>query len=150
MGSDISSSLASGLKEMEGANLAIDIGTNGEILLAASGRVLTCSTAAGPAFEGACIQQGMRAASGAIEGVKLQDGQVMLSVIGGAKPAGICGSGLIDCVAELLKAGLVTQTGKLMKEAEAIAAGFRKRMTGTWGRVNGNSLSSEVERQPLQ
>lgn len=142
VGSDIVAVLlASGLKEMEGANLAIDIGTNGEILLAASGRVLTCSTAAGPAFEGACIRQGMRAVSGAIEGVRLQDGQVMLSVIGGANPAGICGSGLIDCMAELLKAGLVTQKGKLLTEAEAIAAGFPATMTERLvAEVNGNSF----------
>lgn len=125
VGSDIVAVLLfSGLKEMEGANLAIDIGTNGEILLANSGTVLTCSTAAGPAFEGACIHHGMRAATGAIEGVKIQEGEVKLSVIGDAKPVGICGSGLIDCVAELLKSGMITKKGKLLSKEEAEKAGL--------------------------
>ncbi len=125
VGSDIIAVLlSSGLEEMKGANLAIDIGTNGEILLASSGNVLTCSTAAGPAFEGASIQQGMRAATGAIEGVKIHDGEVDIVVIGDAIPVGICGSGLIDCVAELLKSGLVTKKGKLLKQTEAQAAGL--------------------------
>jgi uncharacterized 2Fe-2S/4Fe-4S cluster protein (DUF4445 family) len=125
VGSDIVAVLlSSGLSSMEGANLAIDIGTNGEIVLANSGKVLACSTAAGPAFEGACIQHGMRAATGAIEGVKIQDGEVILSVIGDEKPVGICGSGLIDCVAELLKAGIVTEKGNLLSREEAEKAGL--------------------------
>jgi uncharacterized 2Fe-2S/4Fe-4S cluster protein (DUF4445 family) len=125
VGSDIVAVLlSSGLSSMEGANLAIDIGTNGEIVLANSGKVLACSTAAGPAFEGACIQHGMRAATGAIEGVKIQDGEVILSVIGDEKPVGICGSGLIDCVAELLKAGIITEKGKLLSREEAEEAGL--------------------------
>ena len=86
--------------------------------------MLTCSTAAGPAFEGACIKHGMRAASGAIEGVKIQGEEVELTVIGGGKPTGICGSGLIDCVAELLTAGLVTKKGKLLTEEEAREKGI--------------------------
>ncbi len=130
VGSDIVGVLlSSGLKEMEGTNLAIDIGTNGEILLACSGSVLTCSTAAGPAFEGACIQHGMRAASGAIEGVVIREGEVILSVIGEEEPAGICGSGLIDCIAELLKAGLITKKGKLLTGAEARGAGLPESLT---------------------
>lgn len=125
VGSDIVAVLlSSGLSSMEGANLAIDIGTNGEIVLANSGKVLACSTAAGPAFEGACIQHGMRAATGAIEGVKIQDGEVILSVIEDEKPVGICGSGLIDCVAELLKAGIITEKGKLLSREEAEEAGL--------------------------
>jgi len=131
VGSDIVAVLlSSGLEEMSGANLAIDIGTNGEILLACSGNVLTCSTAAGPAFEGASIQQGMRAATGAIEGVRIRDGELNISVIGDTKPVGICGSGLIDCVAELLKAGLVTKKGKLLTQAEAKAAGLPDSLSG--------------------
>lgn len=125
VGSDIVAVLlSSGLSEMDGANLAIDIGTNGEILLASSGSVLTCSTAAGPAFEGACIHHGMRAATGAIEGVIIQGGEVKLSVIGDVKPVGICGSGLIDCVAELLKSGMITKKGKLLTKEEAERAGL--------------------------
>lgn len=116
--------LSSNLKKMEGGNLAIDIGTNGEILLACNGQVLACSTAAGPAFEGACIEQGMRAATGAIEGVRITSNDVELSVIGETQPLGICGSGLIDCVAELLKSGLVTDKGKLLTKEEALNTGL--------------------------
>ncbi len=131
VGSDIVAVLlSSGLEEMEGANLAIDIGTNGEILLACSGNVLTCSTAAGPAFEGASIQQGMRAATGAIEGVRIHDGELDISVIGDAEPVGICGSGLIDGVAELLKSGLVNKKGKLLTKADAQVAGLPDSLSG--------------------
>lgn len=131
VGSDIVAVLlSSGLEEMEGANLAIDIGTNGEILLACSGNVLTCSTAAGPAFEGASIQQGMRAATGAIEGVRIHDGELDISVIGDAEPVGICGSGLIDGVAELLKSGLVNKKGKLLAKADAQVAGLPDSLSG--------------------
>lgn len=129
VGSDIVAVLlSSGLREMKGGNLAIDIGTNGEILLACKGKVLACSTAAGPAFEGACIQQGMRAATGAIEGVKIDGGNVELAVIGGVKPVGICGSGLIDCVAELLKAGIIDSKGRLLTEKEAKDKGLDDRL----------------------
>lgn len=110
--------IASDLKHLDGANLAIDIGTNGEILLAKDGRILTCSTAAGPAFEGASIRHGMRASTGAIEKVRIVNDDVDLTVIGETEPTGICGSGLIDVVAELLSAGLISPTGRLMtKEA---------------------------------
>lgn len=106
--------IASDLKHLDGANLAIDIGTNGEILLAKNGRVLTCSTAAGPAFEGASIRHGMRASTGAIEKVRIVNEDVDLTIIGDAEPIGICGSGLIDAVAELLSAGMISHTGRLM------------------------------------
>jgi uncharacterized 2Fe-2S/4Fe-4S cluster protein (DUF4445 family) len=114
VGSDITGVLlATRITGLEGLNLALDIGTNGEIILSREGTVLVCSTAAGPAFEGAEIYQGMRAAEGAIEGVSIREGSVGLSVIGGEKPRGICGSGLIDAVAELLDAGIVDPTGRL-------------------------------------
>lgn len=115
--------LASDLKALDGANLAIDIGTNGEILLARDGRVLTCSTAAGPAFEGASIHHGMRAATGAIERVRFVDGEVEIRTIGEAEPVGICGSGLIDAVAELVSVGLLTSTGRFLRPEEALNAG---------------------------
>lgn len=142
VGSDIIGvMLSSNLKELEGSNLAIDIGTNGEILLADSGRVLACSTAAGPAFEGACIQHGMRAATGAIEGMIIEDDDVRLAVIGDAEPVGLCGSGLIDCVAELLKAGLVNAKGKLLSEEEAIQSGMAEKLANRLSRNDtGNSF----------
>ena len=121
VGSDIVGVLlGSNINRIEGINLAIDVGTNGEIVLSQKGRSFACSTAAGPAFEGASIFQGMRAASGAIEGVQIKDGEVVLKVIGDVEPVGICGSGLIDSVAELLNVGIVDYTGKLLDEDMAI------------------------------
>ena len=93
--------------------LFIDVGTNGEIVLGSSIRALATSAAAGPAFEGAQITCGMRACEGAIEGVRMDD-DVHLQIIGGdVRPIGICGSGLIDAVAELLKSGLLDASGRL-------------------------------------
>ncbi len=104
--------LAAAADRLPGVSLMVDIGTNGEIVLAGKGRILTCSTAAGPAFEGAEIRCGMRAAEGAIEGVRIHD-DVELEVIGGKRPVGICGSGLIDAIAEMLRTGIVVPTGRL-------------------------------------
>ncbi|HEY3316656.1 MAG TPA: ASKHA domain-containing protein [Bacillota bacterium] len=110
--------LATRLAELPGWSLALDIGTNGELVLAGDGRLWACSTAAGPAFEGAQIGDGMRAAAGAIERVSLgpgdrNDKDLHLQVIGGGPPAGICGSGLIDAVAVLLAAGALDASGRL-------------------------------------
>ncbi|MGI6006127.1 MAG: ASKHA domain-containing protein [Ruminococcus sp.] len=123
VGSDISAGiLASGLYEAEDTVLFIDIGTNGEIVLVSKGRMYVCSTAAGPAFEGAGILHGMRAGTGAIEKVKIKNGRVMLSVVGETIPAGICGSGLIDAAAQLLETGLIDRKGRLMTREKALAA----------------------------
>ncbi len=105
--------LATGLEKRRDRCAVIDIGTNGELALAAAGRILTCSTAAGPAFEGAQIKHGMRAADGAIEAVRIVGDELILEVIGGTKPRGICGSGLIDAAAALLKAGVIEPSGRL-------------------------------------
>ncbi|WP_324823319.1 ASKHA domain-containing protein [Sinanaerobacter sp. ZZT-01] len=119
VGSDIVAVLmASRLKEKAGCNLAIDIGTNGEILFAKDGRIVACSTAAGPAFEGAAIYQGMRAAAGAIERVTIAEGCVQLSVIDNEEPVGICGSGLIDAIAQMLDNGILDKKGRIIS-AEA-------------------------------
>lgn len=106
--------LATALDRRRNRCAVIDIGTNGELALAAGGRILTCSTAAGPAFEGAQIKQGMRAADGAIEAVQISGGEVLLEVIGNSAPRGICGSGLIDAAAALLKAGVVEPSGRMV------------------------------------
>lgn len=108
--------LATDIDRQEGFSLAIDIGTNGEVILAGHGRILTCSTAAGPAFEGAHIQCGMRAMEGAIESVVFTDGKMTIGVIGSGKPMGICGSGLIDGAAVLLQAGVLNSKGKICSE----------------------------------
>ncbi len=98
--------------------LLIDIGTNGEIALGNKNRIISCSTAAGPAFEGALIECGMRGAEGAVDHLKLNGGKVECSVIGGGKARGICGSGLIDAVSELVRTGLIDESGRLNPEGE--------------------------------
>lgn len=98
--------------EQPGCTLAVDIGTNGEILLGVGDGLYACSAAAGPAFEGAHIAHGMRAGDGAIEKVRIKGDTIELQVIGDKAPTGICGSGLIDAIAELLRAGIITHTGR--------------------------------------
>ena len=120
VGADIVAGLlATGVHRRDKDCLFIDIGTNGEIVLGSKQRLVCCSTAAGPAFEGAQITFGMRAAEGAIERVRLEPEGVRIKVIGHARPRGICGSGLIDVVAELLRVGLLDETGRLLKPEPA-------------------------------
>jgi uncharacterized 2Fe-2S/4Fe-4S cluster protein (DUF4445 family) len=111
-GDTVAGMLATDLAESTGPSLLVDIGTNGEIVLAADGKLWAAATAAGPAFEGARIQHGMRGSAGAIERVAI-DGQLHAGVIGGSRPVGICGSGLIDLAAELLDHGVITPEGRV-------------------------------------
>ena len=97
----------------EGNHLLIDLGTNCELFLKTENTMIACSTAAGPAFEGAGIAHGMRAKQGAIEGVTITDDGVTFEVIGRHKPVGICGSGLIEGIDEMRKSGVVNKQGKL-------------------------------------
>lgn len=110
--------LATEFDTLEELSLVIDIGTNGEMVMGDKNRRIACSTAAGPAFEGAKITCGMRGAKGAIDHVKWEDGQFTYSVIGGGKPVGICGSGLMDIVTFLLEGGLMDEMGRMMDEDE--------------------------------
>lgn len=103
------------LKEEQGNVLFIDIGTNGEIVLSNKGRLLCCSCAAGPALEGMNISSGMRAAEGAIEDVEITEEGIKLKVIGNEEPIGICGSGILAVVKELLRVGLVRKEGAFIK-----------------------------------
>ncbi|MBI5093599.1 MAG: DUF4445 domain-containing protein [Candidatus Hydrogenedentes bacterium] len=112
-GDTIAGMLATGLANYNTPTLFIDIGTNGEIVLINEGKLLAASCAAGPAFEGARIGHGMRAAVGAIEEVRLND-RIDYATIGDAKPVGICGSALIDLAAELLRTGIVMSQGMLL------------------------------------
>ena len=96
-----------------GITLLLDIGTNGEMAATDGKRCIACSTAAGPAFEGAKIRCGMRGAAGAIDHVCLKDGERSCSVIGGGKAAGICGSGLLDAVHALRQCGMLDETGRM-------------------------------------
>lgn len=125
VGSDITAGIiATDLKNKTGLNLMIDVGTNGEMVLADEGKLYTCSTAAGPAFEGAGVKDGMRAASGAIEEVVIKDNQVMITVIDNKKPVGICGSGIIDVIAQLLEVGIIDKTGRLLDKESAWKQGI--------------------------
>jgi uncharacterized 2Fe-2S/4Fe-4S cluster protein (DUF4445 family) len=117
VGGDINAGIvASRLLDQKELTLFIDIGTNGEMALTDGERTLVCSTAAGPAFEGACISQGMRASTGAIEKVEISGSEVTLSTIDNGAPVGICGSGLISAVSEMLRNGVIDATGRMDKK----------------------------------
>ena len=103
-------------------SVLIDIGTNGEIMMTDGARTIACSTAAGPALEGAKIEQGMRGAEGAIDHVWMEDGKLCYSVIGDVAPIGICGSGLIDAAAVLFENGVVMKTGRMLVGSKLDAA----------------------------
>jgi uncharacterized 2Fe-2S/4Fe-4S cluster protein (DUF4445 family) len=111
--------LATGLTRDKRIRLFIDVGTNSEIALGSSERVVSTAAPAGPAFEAASIRCGMRAADGAIEGVKIDGDEMALVVIGDVTPVGMCGSGLVDAVAELVKVGLIDHSGKFIADEEA-------------------------------
>ena len=115
VGSDaVASALAAGLDESEGWRLLIDLGTNSEVVLGCRRRLVATSTAAGPAFEGANITCGMRAAPGAIDAVHMgADGSLVVHTVGNDPARGLSGSGLIDAVAELLRAGVIAPSGFL-------------------------------------
>jgi uncharacterized 2Fe-2S/4Fe-4S cluster protein (DUF4445 family) len=110
--------LASGMTEKDELALLIDIGTNGEIALGNSEHIVSCSVAAGPAFEGAEIRFGIGGVAGAIDTFSINDGKAVYTTIMDKKPIGICGSGIVDILAELLKAGLVDDTGRFVDDDE--------------------------------
>ena len=106
--------LASGFGEDHAVRLGIDIGTNTEIALQKGRRIVSCSTASGPAFEGAHIRFGMRASAGAIEHVSIdQEGIAQCKVIGDGEAVGICGSGILDAISEMKKVKIINQRGRL-------------------------------------
>jgi uncharacterized 2Fe-2S/4Fe-4S cluster protein (DUF4445 family) len=123
--------LATGLTRDKRVRLFIDVGTNSEIALGSHDRVVATAAPAGPAFEAAQIRCGMRAAEGAIEGVQVEDGELALEVIGEIEPVGLCGSGLVDCVAALVGAGLLDHSGRYVDDAAAaeIAPALAPRLT---------------------
>jgi uncharacterized 2Fe-2S/4Fe-4S cluster protein (DUF4445 family) len=120
-GDIVAGMLATGLTRDRRLRLFIDVGTNSEIALGSNERVLATAAPAGPAFEAAQIRCGMRAAEGAIEGVAIDDDEVRLTVIGDETPAGLCGSGLVDCVAELVRVGLLDHSGRFIPDDVAAA-----------------------------
>lgn len=112
--------LSSGVYKNPGTLAVVDIGTNTEISLLRDGQVFTCSTASGPAFEGAHIRDGMRAAPGAIERLQITKAGIQVSTIGNAPAVGICGTGILKAVSEMLEAGLLDQRGTLNKADERV------------------------------
>ncbi|MFC1993890.1 ASKHA domain-containing protein [Chloroflexota bacterium] len=144
--------ITSGAAEQEDENiLGLDLGTNGEIFLGNGKRLLTCSAAAGPALEGARISAGMIAKAGAIEGVRLEEGQLHYRVIGNIKPKGICGSGLVDLVAVLLRCGLIDDQGRIRHPQKITAKGLNSRIINHGG-VNEFLIASAEEsynKQPI-
>lgn len=116
VGGDLTSGiLATGLHERRETTMLIDVGTNGEIILGNSEWMLACSASTGPALEGASVDCGMIAGSGAIEKVYIEDDEIRYKVIGNTEPEGICGSGIIDLLAVLLDMNIIDRAGKLVK-----------------------------------
>jgi uncharacterized 2Fe-2S/4Fe-4S cluster protein (DUF4445 family) len=124
--------LATGLSRDRRLRLFIDVGTNSEMALGSVDRVLATAAPAGPAFEAAQIRCGMRAAEGAIEGVSIGEEDLSLDVIADAPPQGMCGSGLVDAVAELVRVGLLDTSGRFLADeevAERYAPSLAQRVT---------------------
>lgn len=115
--------LATDTHKKTGVVISVDIGTNTEITLSVDGRMIACSTASGPAFEGAHIKDGMRAADGAIERVQITDNKLSFQTIGNSSPIGICGSGILDAIAQFKLCGAMDHKGVLDEEHPLIRMG---------------------------
>ena len=124
-----------GLKDKKGNVLFIDIGTNGEIVLSKAGKLVSCSCAAGPALEGMNISSGMRASEGAIEDIEIEkDGSINLKIIGDKEPVGICGSGILAAVRELVRSGIIKKDGAFIKKDTLDGQDFRNSLIQMNGR----------------
>lgn len=123
-----------GLHDTDKTSLFIDIGTNGEIVLAHEGRLISCSCAAGPALEGMNISAGMRAQEGAIEELEITPSAITTKVIGDKTGIGLCGSGILAVVREMIKTGIVTPKGSMIKLDKLEEDDYRRRYL----RLNGN------------
>ncbi len=130
-GDIVAGMLATGLTRDRRLRLFIDVGTNSEIALGSVDRVLATAAPAGPAFEAAQIRCGMRAAEGAIEGVRVDSDSLVLEVIGDCEPVGMCGSGLVDAVAELAHCGVLDHSGRFIADEDAATKlpGLASRLT---------------------
>ena len=112
--------LSAGMNQEEEVSLLIDIGTNGEMVLGNKNALYACSSAAGPAFEGANIRDGIGSVMGAINSINLKTG-IDFTTIGNSYPVGICGTGIVDAVAQMLDIGLIDETGRIDKDWEPVA-----------------------------
>ncbi len=138
-GDIVAGMLAAGMDRDKRLRLFIDVGTNCEIVLGDGERIVSTAAPAGPAFEGGAIRCGMRAADGAIEVVKIgDDWSVTCQVIGDVAPQGLCGSGLVDAVAELVRVGLLDSSGRLLSDDQAAerVPGLKDRL----GEINGERV----------
>jgi uncharacterized 2Fe-2S/4Fe-4S cluster protein (DUF4445 family) len=144
VGGDITAgAFSSGIFRTQALSLLVDLGTNGELVLGNAEFLMACACSAGPAFEGGDISCGMRATDGAIEGCVI-DGETLepnFSIIGGAgqKPLGLCGSGLIDTIAELFRWGIINAKGRIVHEG-------KRTFRDEWG-LGGYILAFAEERQ---
>jgi len=121
-GDIVAGMLATGMDRDKRTRLFIDVGTNCEIVLSDGDTIVSTAAPAGPAFEGGAIRCGMRAADGAVEGMRIDaslDGGMSLAVIGDVEPQGLCGSGLVDAVSELVRAGLLDGSGRFVTDEQA-------------------------------
>ncbi|HHS98250.1 MAG TPA: DUF4445 domain-containing protein [Chloroflexi bacterium] len=123
----VSMLLACDVHKTRKTTIALDIGTNTEVTLAYNGRLISSSCASGPAFEGAHLKDGMRAAPGAIERVWIVGEKVHIQTIGNAPPVGICGSGILDAVAQMVEAGVLDRRGQIRPGHPRVRAGDRNR-----------------------
>ena len=122
VGSDLLAGLiACGMHESKEVMALLDLGTNGEIAIGNRDGILCASTAAGPAFEGGRIRMGMRAGDGAIDKVEQVNGEMICHVIGGGRPVGLCGSGLVDAIATCLDGGAILPSGRLTGGAKTLS-----------------------------
>lgn len=149
VGGDVTAGiLAHDLRADDVVSLLLDVGTNGEIALSVRGTVYACSTAAGPAFEGARIGQGMRASPGAISRVAVNGvGDLDVGVIDSREPAGICGTGLLDAVAALRKTGMIDEYGRILNDDEIAEGEFAPGLTA---RVFGEGNERAVRLSPAR
>lgn len=133
-GDTVAGILACDIDRLSGWRLLVDLGTNAEVVLGCRDRLLATSTAAGPAFDGANIAFGMRAMPGAIDAVHVRaDGHLVTSTVGGQPPVGLCGSGLVDAVAELRKAGVIAASGYMRSASECETLGVPPSLVGRVG-----------------
>jgi len=139
----ISAIIATGIFKAESAQLLVDIGTNGEIALHAGDTVWACSTAAGPAFEGANITYGMPAVDGAISKVWIEEDQMLFKVIGDSEPKGMCGSGVLDMIAVLLEQEVIDFSGRIVDDDEVPVEWIAKRIVNH-NNANAFQVSADI------
>ena len=145
VGGDIVSGIIyTGMHKSKELSLLVDIGTNNEMVLGNNDFMLCCSAAAGPALEGAKIKMGMRAAPGAIDSVKKNGRGISITTIGDMPPVGICGSGLVDVMSKLLKAGVITESGRFANKEE-LEKHLSNRFKGNKGKDLSFILAAEGE-----